>query len=729
MSGAAPQADHSPDPDERPAAGDGAIWQRIREHKIIQWAVGYLAAALALAHAQELIAHSYGWPDSVGKILIAVLAIGLPVVVTLAWYHGHRASRHVTGAEATIIAILLLMGSGFLWFLVRPHEASQTQSAVEYPATKSASSAALLASGARRTAMGLGLVDAVRFQIPLPEKTTLVISTSFALSPDGRQLAFAGIGRDGIPRLWIRPLDSLDARPLPGTESGTFIAPFFWSADSRFIAFGDVGRLKKVPVSGGPAETICDLSPGQAAVGGSWNPDGVIIFGQSEGGLMQVSAAGGTASPLTALDRSRGEVHHVMPWFLPDGRHFIYSRTGLPQVSGLYIGSLDAKVQGQSAKRLVATSFATVAYGPSTAGDRGHLFFARDGVLLAQPFDPVRLELRGEPVALAENIASYIDGVAFHLSANGILAYRTLGGNSFQPTWYDRKGKLLGAAGELQVPVASVKLSPDVKWAAVTTVSDTLAIWLLDLARGTSTRFTFGSGASANPVWSPDGSRIIFASNRGGHYDLYQKAANGASDEELLLKSDEDKYPTSWSPDARFLLYGVIDPKAGNHLWVLPLEGDRKPFPFLRTAFNEYAGQFSPDGHWVAYSSDESVTPEIYVRPFLADSSGRSSGAGGKWLISNGGGLNPQWRADGKELYYNDLSARMVAVGVTGGPGFVHGAPEALFPTAIGDPFRGSGRWDVAPNGERFLIATPTLQSEQTPFVVVLNWPSLSAFR
>src|SRR5215469_4302849 len=293
MSGAPPQADHSPNPVERPAAGDGAIWHRIREHKIIQWALGYLAAALALTHAEELIARAFEWPEFISRALIVVLALGLPIAITLAWYHGHRASRHVTGAEATIIAILLLMGSGFLWLLVRSHERSKTQSEVESPAaTDTAFPAVPLAQ--RHAGLAPGLANPMRFQIPLPENMTLFSGTAFALSPDGRQLAFAASGPDGVARLWIRPFDSLEARPLPGTESRNLYAPFFWSPDSRFIAFDAIGKLKKVQISGGPAETICDLSPGIGAVGGSWNRDGVIIFGQSEGGLMQVSAAGGT---------------------------------------------------------------------------------------------------------------------------------------------------------------------------------------------------------------------------------------------------------------------------------------------------------------------------------------------------------------------------------------------------------------------------------------------------
>jgi len=573
-----------------------------------------------------------------------------------------------------------------------------------------------------------GPAAVMRFQIPLPEKTALLNASAFALSPDGRQLAFAASGPDGVPRLWVRALDSLEARPLPGTESRNLIGLFFWSPDSRSIAFDAVGKLKKALVAGDSVETICDLNPREIVVGGSWSRDGVIIFGQSQGGLMQVPAAGGTASPLTAVDRSRGEYHHVMPWFLPDGRHFIYSRQGTAEVNGLYVGSLGAK-QGQVAKRLITTQSAMVAYALTTASEGGRLFFVRDGVLLTQSFDPVRLELRGEPTPLAENLALFLDSAAFHLSANGILVYRVGGGESFQPTWYDRKGKFLGATGEEHAGVSAVRLSPDGKWAAVTAGSSdttsTVAIWLLDFARGTSTRFTFGSSKSRMPVWSPDGSRIIFASDRGGHYDLYQKPTNGGSDEQLLFKSDQDKYPSSWSQDGRFVLYTVVDPKAGSDQWILPLEGNRKPFPFPHTGLTEGSGQFSPDGRWVAYMSDESGRPEVYVRSFLADSSDPYSGGGGKWLISDGGGFFPQWRADGKELYYNDARSRMVAVDVSANPGFKVGVPELLFPTPIENPLGLPGQWDVTSDGERFLISAQSSQSTHAPFTVVSNWPAL----
>jgi Tol biopolymer transport system component len=570
------------------------------------------------------------------------------------------------------------------------------------------------------------LAEPVRFQIPLPEK--LILSGSFALSPDGRQLAFAATGSDGGQRLWIRSLDSLEARPLPGTELSNLIAPFFWSPDSRFIAFDAAGKLKRIPVSGGPAETICDLTGGNLAVGGSWNRDGVIIFGYSGGGLMQVAATGGSASPLTVVNRSRGEYHHVMPSFLPDGRHFLYLRSGATEASGIYVGSLDAKPEDQNSERLLATGYGPAAYVPSADPDSGQLLFVSEGALHAQAFDARELELKGEPVALVDSIAVALDGASFQASDHGVLVYQTAShSRSLELRWFDRQGKDLGTAGEPTATVflGSLELSPDGTRAAVSLIdaaSPHNVIWVRDFSRGTSARFTFGPTSALAPVWSSDGSRIIFSLSREGNFDLYQKPASGTTDEELLLKSNEDKYPTSWSRDGRFLLYTEAGPKGKYELWVLPLGGDKKPFPLLRTDFNERSGQFSPDGRWVAYSSDESGRDEIYVRPFLPNSSQGASSAGGKWLISNSGGFFPRWRVDGKELYYRTPDGTLMAVEVRAAPVFEAGVPRALFQAPLMTVLRVIPTWDVTADGKRFLFPAPATQSAQAPLTVVLNW-------
>jgi eukaryotic-like serine/threonine-protein kinase len=561
--------------------------------------------------------------------------------------------------------------------------------------------------------------DVVRFQIPLTSNLAPG-GGNFALSPDGRQLAFAATGSDGVSRLWIRSLDSLEAHPLPGSESPLF-PPFFWSPDSRYIAFDAGGKLKKIDVSGGTAETLCGLFGN--AVGGSWNRDGVIIFGQSPGVIMRVSANGGSASPLTTLDSSRSEAQHVLPSFLPDGRHFIYQRTSSKAGnSGVYIGSLDAKPEEQDSKRLLATDWGP-AYVPSSDPSLGQLLFMRDGTLMAQPFDTRRLELSGEAVTVAEQVGAFIDGGLFSASANGVLVYRTgsVGGAS-QLTWFDRKGKVLGTAGEPGTYI-NLALSPDGTRAAVTRSDLSGAVWLVDFSRGTTTRFTFGDSISLFGTWSPDGSRIVFASNRSGVMDLYQKLASGVKDEELLLKSSENKFPTSWSRDGRFLLYRTSDPKTNKYdLWVLAFEDVKKPFPFLSTEFNNAEGGFSPDGHWVAYVSDESGRYEIYVRTFSPNSTAEVSDTGGKWLISTNGGNQPRWGGDGKELYYLAPDRKLMAVEIATNPVFRAGAPKALFQTPPSGTSTIESSWDLTPDGKRFLFAVPTEQTVQAPFTVVLNW-------
>jgi eukaryotic-like serine/threonine-protein kinase len=562
--------------------------------------------------------------------------------------------------------------------------------------------------------------NAVRFQIPLNAKPAPG-GGRFTLSPDGRQLAFAAIGSDSVPRLWVRPMDTLEARPLPGSESPEY-PPFFWSLDSRYIAFDAGGKLEKIDISGGPAQTVCDL--GAKAIGGSWSKDGVIIFGSVDGGLSRVSANGGTASPLTLIDSSRKDIYHSYPSFLPDGRHFIYFRqSAIPEDTGVFIGSLDAKPEEQDLKRLLATDIGP-AYAPSADPEMGHVLFMRDGTLLAQALDTRRLELSGEPVTVADHVGVFINGGFFSASANDILVYMTSGGaGTSQLTWFDREGKVVGTAGEPS-SYYTLSLSPDGTRAAVSQYafpSTNLAVWVLDLARGTKTRLSYGADFAVDSIWSPDGDRIVFDSNRTGVYDLYEKLANGEKDESILPKSSGTKRPTSWSHDGRLVLYEGPDPKtAKTDLWVLPLEGDKKPYTFLATDFNSSDGQFSPGGRWVAYVSDESGRKEIYVRIFSPDST-VASDTNAKWQISAGGGSEPRWSGDGKELYYLGADGKLMVVEIETSPAFRAEMSTVLFQTPPSALATNLSSWGVTPDGKRFLFAVQTGQSA-APFTVVLNW-------
>ena len=578
--------------------------------------------------------------------------------------------------------------------------------------------------------------QAMRFEIPIPEKLNLggALGVSMTLSPDGRKLAFVGTGADGQTRLWVRSVETLEARPLEGTEGATGYS--FWSPDSRFIAFAAQGKLKKIEAAGGPSETLCDAS---VVLGGTWTRDDKIVFGSSTG-VMQVAASGGSASPITIPGFC------LSPSSLPDGRHFVYWRASREGESdtGIYVGSVDTKPQQQVSKRLLPDN-STVAYAPSLGDPAvGYLLFVRGnanapygalGTLMAQRFDTRRLELVGEAIPIAEQVpdtsfsASVTDVLVYLRGFQPVLTQGSRGNIRGQLTWFDREGKVLGSFGDPGV-YRSLALSPDGKRVAFERVdpqnAGTRNIWLYEFGRGVTTRFTFDSAWDAVPVWSPDGSRVAFSSTRGGEFDLYEKASNLAGEDGLLFKSSENKSPSSWSPDGRFLLYYIPTPPP-NHIFVLPLgsgEGDRKPAPFARSTFNEAWGRFSPDGRWIAYVSDESGRFEVYVQPFDPSSVAGSSSLGrtpvtGKWMVSKDGGNTPLWRHDGKELFYLSLDGQAMAVEVSTSGVFQAGVPKALFKVPPGVLF-----WDVSADGKRFLMAAPSSASvvPQPPFTVVLNW-------
>lgn len=578
------------------------------------------------------------------------------------------------------------------------------------------------------------VAEPVRFEI-LP-RGDLDWGGAFAVSPDGRNLAFSGIGADGRRCAWIRPLGSLEARPVRGTES-EHIPSLFWSPDSRFIAWGTGGKLRKADINGTLVQPVCDIP--QYTIGGSWNRDDVILFGTysstGAGGLMRVSAAGGTASDLTKLDPNRQEQAHWFPTFLSDGRHFLYwQNSSIPQNRGVYLGSLDSGSGKQDTRLLLPTEFGHVYVPPEDSGP-GHILFLREKVLLSQQFDEKGLKLFGEPIQVAEQVGSFSIYGFFSASTNGVLIHRSGGSEQYaQAAWFDRQGQSLGAAG-LPVGNRGLALSPDGKRAAISAMSPipqagvNLDILLRDFARGITTRFTFGATDNRFPVWSPDGSCIIFASNRdAAALNLYEKPLSGISDEELLLKTEEHKFPTSWSRDARFLLYTALDPQTGADIYVLPRE-DRKPKELVRTAANELDARFSPDMRWVAYVSDESGGYEVYVRDF-SKSPGMPVETGVKVQISAEGGLGPRWGKDGRELYYRTRDGKVMVVNVAAGTPFRPGIPRVLF-EAPRDPIADSTQaiplsaWDVTSDGNRFLLSIPSVDTKPAPFNVILHWTSL----
>ena len=542
---------------------------------------------------------------------------------------------------------------------------------------------------------------------PAPEGGVISLSESGVISPDGRQLVMNVWDSAGVYELWLRSLDSLNARPLPGTQSAGSIRSF-WSPDSRFIGFFSDGKLKKIEAAGGPPQIICDALVG---AGGAWNRDGVILFSpENSSGLYRVSASigGGNSIPVTSLDRSRNETSHRWPVFLPDGNHFLYlAQSSQIENTAIYIGSLDSK----ETKRLL-NSNVSAAYAPP-----GYLLFVRGRTLMAQPFDINKLDLAGEAVPVAEEIDRMIPTAhaSFSVSEN-VLAYTSFFEQSGRLEWLDRSGKSLGTIGSLGRYI-NIALSHDDKTITASRVDSagTRDIWLIDLSRGTPLRFTFNPVDEWLGVWSPDDKRIAFTSDQDGPGNLYQKPSSGAASEEQILKTDERKWTTDWSPDGRFLLYTSIFPKTGLDLLVLPMDGDHKPVPYLQTPFNEDYAKFSPNGRFIAYTSDESGRNEVYVQTFPSP--------GTKWQISVGGGAQPRWRRDGRELFYISPDRKLVAVDVKTDTSILEvGTPKPLFQTRLSGYPGPRNNYDVSADGQRFLMINLLSDVSSTPITVVINW-------
>jgi Tol biopolymer transport system component len=530
---------------------------------------------------------------------------------------------------------------------------------------------------------------------------------SFALSPDGRQVAFVATV-DGTSRLWVRSFDDGNVRPLGGTEGAS--NPF-WKPDGRAIGFFTNSKLKRVDAAGGVPQELTNVS---GARGGTWNQDDVIVFAVRSPGLMRISATGGMAVVLTHVAPGQSL---RWPQFLPDGRRFLFlSRQGLPSTHGVYLGSLD----GREPTRLLSGETAAV-YAPP-----GYLLRVVDDVLVAHRFNPDSGVVSPESVPLAQPVGTD-DGTyhsAFSVSPMA-LAHRAGGAARRQLVWLDRAGHVTGTVGPPDdAALANPELAPGGGRVAVTRlVQGNADIYINDLAEGGQTRFTFDRAVDSQAVWSPDASRIVFSSNRNGKYDLFGKVASGASDEQPLLVSSQDKLPCDWSPDGRFLLYfSLDDPTMGADLWALSL-GDRKSFPVVRTNADEREGQFSPDGRWVSYVSNESGSDEVFVQSF--------PGPGGKQQASKTGGVDPRWRRDGRELFFVAPDGKLMAVAIhINADGALNlGPPTALFQTrlptgsniAVG--LGSKPQYAVAPDG-RFLMSV-TADDTASPISIVLNWATL----
>jgi eukaryotic-like serine/threonine-protein kinase len=550
-----------------------------------------------------------------------------------------------------------------------------------------------------------------RFQIVTPATND---PFSFALSGDGRQIAFVADSEAGA-RLWIRTLDQIAPRVLAGTEGAT--EPF-WSPDGRAIGFFADGKLKRVDVANGIIRVLADAPIPR---GGSWNQDGVILFSPTVyTGLMRVSANGGTAMAVTQRPPA-GEGTHRWPTFLPDSRQFMFLvALAEPNVRGLYLGALD----GGTPRRVLAAEASTLYAAP------GYLLLPSQRVLIAYRFDTSHGAITSDPITVAPSVdidsgaATGLSG--FSISATGVLAHRNGATTRRQLVWVDRAGREQGAlVASDDTAFASPELAPDGRRVAILrNIQGNPDIWLIDAERGTASRFTYAPSLEQSVAWSPDGRRMVFGTNRKGRFDLFEKQVDGAADEQPLLVSAEDKSVQDWSRDGRYLLYAVQGDKTGSDLWVVPMVGERKPFPVLQSMFDEVHGQFSPDGHWLAYASNENGRFEVYVRTFPA--------LDGKRQVSIGGGIYPRWRPDGRELFYVAPDNSLMAVTISGGSKsetIVPGTAVALFRNprlaVAGNTgtsnFLARPPYAVTANG-RFLLDVSTGDEGAAPITVVLNW-------
>jgi serine/threonine protein kinase/Tol biopolymer transport system component len=542
-----------------------------------------------------------------------------------------------------------------------------------------------------------------RFLLTTPELTSPAF---LSVSPDGRRVVFrARTAPAGKFALFLRSLDSVEAQPLAGTEDAGYP---FWSPDSRNLGFVTQGKLRRMDVSGGPPQDICD-APNFG--GGTWNAEGLIVFSTGPGPIKRVSASGGQPVDVTTIDPAQHEQAHVLPFFLPDGRHFLFWAFGAE--NAIDSASLDEKEHHVLVKG--ATNFSYTA--------PGYLLFHRAGTLMAQRFDPGRLRLSGEPVRIEDGL--FVNSLLFAdfaVSNTGVLLYRRAEGHALtQLAWYDRAGKSVGRVGE-PGEYRGIALSPDGNRIAVHRHQEPGGgdIWLVD-QQGTFTRFTFNALHNMEPVWSRDGQTLLFSAGRAGVLNLYRKSVTGLGNDELLLRDDSPKYPSDWAPDGQSILYAYFG-RGQSDVSVLPLTGERKPQPLLNSQFIESNAKLSPNGRWVAYVSNDAVGggPEVYVQPYPEPTS--------KWQISTQGGEYPRWSQDGSELFYLTADGTLMVVAVdTKKAAFSAGTPRALFPTRtlLEDHAEGSRyyTYDVSPDGKRFIVSERVAPANQTtPLTLVLNW-------
>jgi serine/threonine protein kinase/Tol biopolymer transport system component len=533
-------------------------------------------------------------------------------------------------------------------------------------------------------------------------------ANDLALSPDGRTLAmvaYSTLANNYV--LWTHEVGGRRTTSLDGTQGASYP---FWAPDGRFIGFFADGKLKKVDVSGGQVQVLCDAPNGR---GGAWNRDGVIVFTpDSFGGLFRVSAAGGSPVEMTKPDASRSESSHRWPVFLPDGKHFLYlgtNFTGQLEKNAIFLGSLDSR----ESRFLVSTS-ANAAYA-----EPGYLLYMRDKTLVAQPFDHRSYVLSGEPHTLSDEVlyTHIVNRAVFSVSGTEVLVTQTgKAGSNSQLTWFDRGGKPMGTVGTSGA-YGNVRLSPDGRRIAVDQTNPdgrNVDLWILEPDRVAATRLTFDPSGHQAPIWSPDGKQVMFSWNLKLGAQIYLKNADGSGSAEEVadLGAGLQANTWDWSRDGRYVLV-----RKGNELWYLSWP-ERVPKPLLQATWTVLNAQFSPDGRWIAYASNETGTMEIYVSPFPS--------ANGKWQVSSAGGQEPRWRQDGKELFYLSAEGKIMAVALKTGASFKADSPVALFQTRRRQPVSSFAvfSYDVSDDGQKFLVITKVDEANAAPLSILLNWAS-----
>jgi len=539
--------------------------------------------------------------------------------------------------------------------------------------------------------------NVVRFTLPFPNDTQALDGAQFAVSPDGTTVALAArAAANGQSQLWVRRLQGLDWRELPRTDGAAFP---FWSPDSRHVGFFADQRLKRIDVESGLTQTVCDAANGG---GGAWGQNEAIVFADGRGPLFRVQASGGSPKPITTLES--WEISHHWPQFLGDGHHFVFFANSLePRHRRTYIAETDAEGRAELTPA-----------GVVVAAD-DHLLFLRDTVLVAQRVDIANARIATNEVrtiAGAEAVGGDIARGPSVAASRSVLLYQHASPRLSQLTWFDARGQAIGRVGDSNAD-RDPALSPDGRAVAVARPDERSArsnLWLIDLARGSNQRLTFGDGEDRYPVWSPDGARLVFASRRNGEHVLMTISADGGGKEDKRAMSPQPLQPTHWSVDGRVVLYTTAGSKTGLDVWALPMTGDGRASPILQSTFNESDAQLSPDGRWLAYVSNESGRDDIYVQPFPQQT--------GKWMVSGTGATHPQWRRDGRELLFLSSDGQVMAApfSASAHDGLRLDAARPLF------SFHGSSDVMMTWDARRFLVQAPIDLERRPELHVVLNW-------